>query len=54
MKNGKIIGIDEVVEKNGDKYGGEKIEDWALEMCNKVWRGKEWIEEWDEEIIKFL
>jgi len=27
MKNGKIIGIDEVVEKNGDRYGGEKIED---------------------------
>lgn len=33
------------------RYGGEKIEDWALEMCNKAWRGKDWIEEWDEGII---
>lgn len=33
------------------RYGEEKIEDWTLEMCNKIWRREEWIEEWEEEII---
>ncbi|XP_018364055.1 PREDICTED: uncharacterized protein LOC108761816 [Trachymyrmex cornetzi] len=50
LKNGKAVGTDEVPGEVW-KYGGEKVEDWALKMCNKVWRGEEWIEEWNEGII---
>lgn len=33
------------------KYGGEEMKEWAWEICNRVWRGEGWPEEWKEGII---
>lgn len=33
------------------RYGGEDIEDWAWNFCNKIWRGEGWLESWKEGII---
>lgn len=28
-----------------------EIKEWVRRMCEKVWREKEWIEEWNERIV---
>jgi len=33
------------------KHGGEKVEAWAWEFCNRIWRGEGWPGEWKEGII---
>lgn len=42
------------------KYGGERLMECLLllyyyyiiiKLCNRVWRGKDWIEEWNDGII---
>lgn len=30
------------------KYGGAKVEEWVWKTCNRIWRGKEWIEDWSD------
>jgi len=50
LKDGKAMGGDEIPGEAW-KYGGERIEEFIWELCNRVWRGEEWIEEWTEGII---
>lgn len=33
------------------KFRREKLKKWVWKFCNRVWRGKEWVDEWNEEII---
>jgi len=33
------------------KFGGEEIEGWAWEFCNRIWRGDEWPKGWKEGVI---
>ncbi|KAL6417803.1 hypothetical protein ACFW04_012524 [Cataglyphis niger] len=33
------------------KYGGENMEEWIWKICNRVWKGEGWIEEWNEGVI---
>lgn len=35
----------------GDTGGGEDVERWVREFCNKVWRGEEWPERWKKGVI---
>jgi len=48
LGKGKASGIDGIP---GDdwKYGGEEIERWVWEFCNKIWREEGWPEEWKED-----
>jgi len=32
-------------------YGGDEIEDWVWHMCNRIWRGEGWPEEWKKGIV---
>jgi len=51
IKDGKAVGVDGVPGKVW-KYGrGEKVLDWIVEFCNRVWKEEEWSEEWKEEVI---
>lgn len=50
MKKGKAAGEDGIPSEVW-KYGGERIEEWVREMCNRVWRGEGWPERWKEGII---
>lgn len=47
LKDGKASGIDGVQNEIW-RYGGEDVERWMGEFCNKVWRGEEWLERWKE------
>ena len=29
------------------KYGGVEVEEWLWRICNRVWRGEGWPEEWE-------
>jgi len=33
------------------KYGGEEVRKWLWEICNGVWRGESWPDEWREGIV---
>lgn len=33
------------------KYGGERLMECLWKLCNRVWRGKDWIEQWNDGII---
>ncbi|XP_025163183.1 uncharacterized protein LOC112590540 [Harpegnathos saltator] len=50
LKDNKAVGGDEIPNEAW-KYGGERMEEWIREMCNRVWRGEEWPEEWKEGIV---
>jgi len=50
LGKGKASGIDGIPGEVW-KYGGEEIERWAGEFCNRIWRVKGWPEEWKERII---
>lgn len=50
LKNGKAAGIDEIPGEAW-KYGGEGLEKWAWEFCNRIWEGEGWPEEWREGVI---
>ncbi|XP_076645564.1 uncharacterized protein LOC143355012 [Halictus rubicundus] len=30
------------------KYGGSEVETWLWRVCNRVWKGEGWVEEWSE------
>lgn len=49
LKDGKTSEIDGVQNEIW-RYGGEDVERWVEEFCNKVWRGKGWPEGWKEGI----
>lgn len=44
LREGKVVGGDGI---SGEiwKYGREKLEGCVWGLCNKIWRGEEWIEE---------
>ncbi|XP_025160987.1 uncharacterized protein LOC112589978 [Harpegnathos saltator] len=44
------MGADEIPNEVW-KYGGEEVGRWAGDICRRVWRGKEWPEEWKEGIV---
>lgn len=48
LKDGKAMGMDELSNEVW-KYGGERMERWAWEVCKRVWNG--WPEEWKERVI---
>jgi len=33
------------------KFGGKEVKEWLWKICNKVWRGGGWPEEWREGIV---
>lgn len=50
LKDGKTMGRDGIPNEVW-KYAGKEIGGWAWRMCNKVWRGKDWLEEWKDGTI---
>lgn len=51
LRNGKAAGIDGIPGEAWKYGGGEGLEKWAWEFCNRIWEGEEWPEEWKEGII---
>lgn len=33
------------------KFGGEEIEEWVWRVCNGVWKGEGWPEDWKEGVV---
>jgi len=33
------------------KYGGEEMRRWAWGICNRIWKGEDWPEEWKDGVI---
>ena len=33
------------------KYGGIEVEEWLWDICNRVWKGEGWVEEWREGVV---
>ena len=50
LKEGKASGIDEIPNEIW-KYGGEEIEEWTWNFCNRIWKGEGWPEKWKEGIV---
>ena len=50
LKDKKAMGKDGIGNEVW-KYGGEEIENWVWEVCNRVWKGEEWLEDWKEGVI---
>jgi len=50
LKVGKAMGVDGIPNEVW-KFGGEELEVWIREFCNRVWRGEGWPEMWKEGII---
>jgi len=50
VKDGKALGVYGVLGEAW-KYGGEGMEKWVWKMCNKIWKGEGWPEEWKEEVL---
>ena len=50
LKDGKAGGGDGVANEVW-KYGGVEVEDWLWEVCNRVWKGEGWVEEWREGVV---
>ncbi|KAL6418371.1 hypothetical protein ACFW04_012171 [Cataglyphis niger] len=50
LKDNKAVGTDGIPEEVW-KYGGENVKEWIRKICNRVWKGEGWIEEWNEGMI---
>jgi len=50
LKEGKAVRGDETPREVW-KYGGERLRKFVWDICNGIWRGKEWIEDWSEGLI---
>jgi len=50
LKEGKAAGGDGIPGEVW-KHGGEKMEGWVWEICNRIWEGEEWIDEWCEGVV---
>lgn len=50
LKGGKAMGIDEIPGEVW-KCDGREIESWLGGICNRIWRGEGWPEEWREGIM---
>jgi len=47
LKDGKALGMDGIPNEVW-RYGGEKVKNWAWEICRRVWRGEGWLDQWKE------
>jgi len=47
QKDGKAMGTDGISEEAW-KYGGEILERWVTDYCNRVWGEEGWPETWKE------
>ena len=45
LKDGKAMGGDGIPNEVW-KYGGVEVEEWLGEVCNRVWKGEGWLEDW--------
>jgi len=50
VKDGKAMGVDDIPGEVW-KYGGEEMEEWVWQTCNRVWRGEGWPGEWKEGVL---
>ncbi|KAL6419709.1 hypothetical protein ACFW04_013673 [Cataglyphis niger] len=50
LKDNKAVGTDGIPAEVW-KYGGENMEEWIWKICNRIWKGEGWIEEWNEGVI---
>ncbi|XP_029164823.1 uncharacterized protein LOC114936023 [Nylanderia fulva] len=50
IKERKAVGVDGIPGEVW-KFGGEGIEKWVWELCNKIWKGEGWIREWSEGLV---
>lgn len=50
LKDGKSAGGDDIVNEVW-KYGGGEVREWLWKICNRVWKGECWSEEWREGIV---
>jgi len=41
VRDGKAVGVNGIPGEAW-KYGGEKMEEWIWQMCNRIWRGEGW------------
>lgn len=49
LKDGKAMGGDRIPNEVW-KHEGEEVKEWAWRVCNRVWGGEGWPEEWKEGI----
>lgn len=49
LKNGKAVGEDEIPGRYGNTE--ERLTDYLWKLCNRVWSGTDWIEEWNDGMI---
>ncbi|KAL6416395.1 hypothetical protein ACFW04_013523 [Cataglyphis niger] len=50
LKDNKAVGADGIPAEVW-KYGGENVEEWIWKICNRLWKGEGWIDEWNEGMI---
>ncbi|KAL6421061.1 hypothetical protein ACFW04_013585 [Cataglyphis niger] len=50
LKDNKAVGTDGIPTEVW-KYGEENMEERIWKICNRVWKGEGWIEEWNEGVI---
>lgn len=50
IKVGKTTGRDGIPGEVW-KYGGEELEEWVWNFCNRIWKGEGWPNSWKEGII---
>lgn len=50
LKDDKAMGIDGIPNEVW-KYGGEEIREWVWKVCNKIWKGEGWPEDWKEGVV---
>lgn len=54
IKKGKATGSDGIAGEVW-KFGGEELERWLRNFCNRVWKGEEWPKGWMEgEIVPIV
>lgn len=50
MKEGQATGGDGIVNEMW-KYGGKEVKEWLWKVCNRVWKGEDWPEDWREGMV---
>ncbi|KAL6417094.1 hypothetical protein ACFW04_011516 [Cataglyphis niger] len=50
LKDNKAVGADRIPSEVW-KYGGDNVEEWIWKICNRLWKGEGWIDEWNEGMI---
>jgi len=50
VRDGKAVGVDGIPGEAW-KYGGERIEEWIWQVCNRIWRGEGWPRDWKEGVL---